>query len=132
MSTVNSLNTMLAKMKVTGPVQKLLHQSGVRMNVAIYLLGTGCLGVGAFWLTLISSRLMFLAVVAGLLSVRFRTCSSATTRAKRLRKFEEQFPEAIDLVARALRAGHALPDRPGHGGRRTLGAGRHGVPHSVR
>ena len=24
-------------------------------------------------------------------------------------KFEEQFPEAIDLVARALRAGHALP-----------------------
>jgi tight adherence protein B len=26
-----------------------------------------------------------------------------------MRKFEEQFPEAIDLVARALRAGHALP-----------------------
>ena len=24
-------------------------------------------------------------------------------------KFEEQFPEAIDLIGRALRAGHALP-----------------------
>ena len=24
-------------------------------------------------------------------------------------KFEEQFPEAIDLIARALRAGHAFP-----------------------
>jgi tight adherence protein B len=27
---------------------------------------------------------------------------------KRIRKFEEQFPEAIDLIARALRAGHAF------------------------
>jgi len=109
MSTVNSLNSMLAKMKVTGPVQKLLHQSGVRMNVAIYLLGTGCLGVGAFWLTLISSRLMFLAVVAGLLIGSIPYMFVRYKRAKRLRKFEEQFPEAIDLVARALRAGHALP-----------------------
>jgi tight adherence protein B len=30
-------------------------------------------------------------------------------RKSRMKKFEEQFPEAIDLVARALRAGHALP-----------------------
>jgi tight adherence protein B len=29
-------------------------------------------------------------------------------RSKRLLKFEEQFPEAIDLLSRALRAGHAL------------------------
>jgi tight adherence protein B len=30
-------------------------------------------------------------------------------RNKRMFKFEEYFPEAIDLIARALRAGHALP-----------------------
>ena len=30
-------------------------------------------------------------------------------RTKRLRLFEEQFPEAIELLARALRAGHAFP-----------------------
>jgi tight adherence protein B len=30
-------------------------------------------------------------------------------RNNRTYKFEEQFPEAIDLMARALRAGHALP-----------------------
>jgi tight adherence protein B len=29
-------------------------------------------------------------------------------RKKRIEKFEEQFPEAIDLIARALRAGHGL------------------------
>ena len=30
-------------------------------------------------------------------------------RTKRMRLFEEQFPEAIELLARALRAGHAFP-----------------------
>ena len=29
-------------------------------------------------------------------------------RSKRLRKFEEEFPEALDLIARALKAGHAF------------------------
>ncbi len=29
-------------------------------------------------------------------------------RGRRVRKFEEQFPEAIELIARALRAGHAF------------------------
>ena len=29
-------------------------------------------------------------------------------RSSRLKKFEEQFPEALDLLARAIRAGHAL------------------------
>ena len=109
MSSVNSLNTMLARMKVTGPVQRLLHQSGVRLNVAVFLLLTGCLGVGAFWLTLLSTRLIFLAVVGGLLIGSIPYIFVRFKRAKRLRKFEDQFPEAIDLVARALRAGHALP-----------------------
>src|SRR4029077_10425841 len=29
-------------------------------------------------------------------------------RTSRLRRFEEQFPEALDLLSRAIRAGHAL------------------------
>ena len=29
-------------------------------------------------------------------------------RSSRLKKFEEQFPEALDLLSRAIRAGHAF------------------------
>ena len=37
-------------------------------------------------------------------------CSSCVAPARSgFAKFEEQFPEAIDLIARALRAGHAFP-----------------------
>ena len=37
-----------------------------------------------------------------------RSCTSSYKKNQRLKKFEEQFPEAIDLIARALRAGHAF------------------------
>ena len=37
-----------------------------------------------------------------------RSWSSASRRRSECSKFEEQFPEAIDLIARALRAGHAF------------------------
>lgn len=33
----------------------------------------------------------------------------AVRRERRMRRIEEQFPQALDLLARALRAGHALP-----------------------
>ena len=44
--------------------------------------------------------------------------------AKRLRKFEEQFPEAIELMARALRAGHAFTTGLQNGRRRGSRSGR--------
>jgi tight adherence protein B len=47
-------------------------------------------------------------VGAGLLSATLPYLYVRRKRAVRLRTFEEQFPEAIDLISRALRAGHAL------------------------
>jgi tight adherence protein B len=51
-----------------------------------------------------SAALVLGIIAAGLpiLFVKFKA-------KQRLALFEEQFPEAIDLIARALRAGHALP-----------------------
>ena len=46
-------------------------------------------------------------------------------------KFEEQFPEAIDLLARALRAGHALTTGLSMVADEMAGAGRAGVPAAV-
>ena len=109
MSSVGSVNAVLTRLRVAGPIQQYLHQSGMHLNVSVYVLMIGCWGVGAFWVALILSRLVPLAVVAGVLGASVPYLFVRYKRAKRLRKFEEQFPEAIDLVARALRAGHALP-----------------------
>ncbi len=109
MSTVASVNAVLTRLRVAGPVQQFLHQSGMHLNVSVYLLMIGCWGVGAFWITLILSRFVLLAAVFGILGGLVPYLFVRYKRGKRLRRFEEQFPEAIDLVARALRAGHALP-----------------------
>ena len=37
-----------------------------------------------------------------------RSCTSKVKRTRRLRTFEEEFPEALDLISRALKAGHAF------------------------
>ena len=56
--------------------------------------------------------------------VAFRIAYVRHVRNKRMLKFEEQFPEAIDLLARALRAGHALTTGLQHGGRGAAAADR--------
>jgi tight adherence protein B len=48
---------------------------------------------------------LIVGISAGFLPIAFVKHMAA----RRLAVFEEQFPEAIDLIARALRAGHALP-----------------------
>jgi tight adherence protein B len=49
-----------------------------------------------------------IAVAVGLLALFFPELNLRSRRKRRLRKFEEQFPEAIDLLGRAIRAGHPL------------------------
>ena len=48
------------------------------------------------------------AVVANRRRVSCPTCSCAIAARRRTRLFEDQFPQAIDLIASSLRAGHAF------------------------
>ncbi len=63
------------------------------------------------WLTYYTYLALVAAPLFGLLPYLF----VRHARTKRLELFEEQFPESIELIARALRAGHAFPDRPSDG-----------------
>ena len=47
-------------------------------------------------------------LAAGMLGVAVPFLYLRQRRAKRFRRFEEQFPEGLDLISRALRAGHAF------------------------
>lgn len=91
------------------PVQRRLERAGMKMSVAAFLLlsvWAGTLTGVLLWLG--SGRFEAGLLVGGVvlfiphLYVQYRG-------GKRTWKFEEQFPEAVDLIARALRAGHALP-----------------------
>jgi tight adherence protein B len=88
-------------------IAKLIEQSGTKTGVSAVILMAGLLGLvtalggsallgGAVFLP----GFMFGAAVPFVVLMRKRTV--------RLRKFEEQFPEALDLLSRAIKAGHAF------------------------
>ena len=89
-------------------IAKLIEQSGTKTGVSAVVLMAGLLGLvtalggsavlgGAIGFM---PGFMFGAAVPFVVLMRKRTV--------RLRKFEEQFPEALDLLSRAIKAGHAF------------------------
>jgi tight adherence protein B len=78
------------------------------MTVGSLLLASGCLALGGFVVTqLLTGRALF-GLAAGAVTCTLPFMYVSYMKNKRLKKFEEQFPEAIDLIGRALRAGHAF------------------------
>ena len=57
---------------------------------------------------ILSQRLLPTAL-AGIAGFMFPYMYVRRLRTRRIRRFEEQFPEAIDLLGRSIRAGHAFP-----------------------
>jgi tight adherence protein B len=109
LSNVPQLNSALTQMtRLTAPLQRDLMQAGMTTTVGTILLSAACLSLGTF----VVVRMFFFSTMLGIgaavvmFFVPFMWVSHKKNQ--RLKKFEEQFPEAIDLIARALRAGHAF------------------------
>ena len=109
LSAIPSMNTALTRSRaVLGPVERLIAQADLRMTVGTFVLSCACAAVLTFlvlhWLTREPLLALAVATVAGwvpVVLVKYK-------RSKRILKFEEQFPEALDLLSRSLKAGHAL------------------------
>lgn len=90
-------------------LDRFILQSGLNWTVAKLLLGCGAVGLVA-WLAMEmgahQSRLVGAAVAAALGCAPFMYVQYM--RSKRLGRIERQLPDALDLIARALRAGHAF------------------------
>jgi tight adherence protein B len=91
------------------PIQRNLDRAGMSMGLAAFLMLSLWSGVLVFVLLWIATRHMWVGAMAGGLTLFVPHMFVQFKGGRRSWKFEEQFPEAVDLVARALRAGHALP-----------------------
>lgn len=109
LSSVKQFNTVLGRLgNLTAPLQRDLTQAGLNITVGTLLLSSGCLAVGAFLLTKLLTIFTIIAIAVGVFAAFIPFIWLRRRKDVRLRKFEEQFPEAIDLIGRALRAGHAF------------------------
>ncbi|HSV44826.1 MAG TPA: type II secretion system F family protein [Ramlibacter sp.] len=96
----------------TGPGERLslyVRTSGMEVSAAELLLLSVVLGLVGFALPALIGRppVIGAAVALGLAWLPWWRVSS--TRNKRIQRFEQQFPEALDMMGRAMRAGHAFP-----------------------
>jgi len=85
-----------------------IEQSGVRISISGLLLTSLVLAVLFGFITFAAIRLTVGWAVGGALGFAMPFVFLRVKRTRRLRAFEEAFPEALDLISRALKAGHAF------------------------
>ena len=85
-----------------------IEQSGSTLTVSALLLRAVGLGVAAGLLVDMITDIPLVPLVVGIIAFCIPFMVLQRRRTSRLRKFEEMFPEALDLIARAVRAGHAF------------------------
>jgi tight adherence protein B len=85
-----------------------IEQSGMKVSISgVLLVATVCGALGALLVTMATRSPM--GIPAGFaIGFALPFMFLKFKRTKRLRAFEEMFPEALDLIARALKAGHAF------------------------
>ena len=109
LSDMGFLDAMLARCgQITRPMQLTITQSGLKVTVGVVILSCLCAAAVMFAFVSVYLNLPLLAVIFAALAGYLPYGYVRWVRSRRLLKFDEQFPEAMDLLARALRAGHAL------------------------
>ncbi len=108
LSTVPALNRVMRTSAAVALLQKRLSQAGMGIRPGKFLLTCGC--SGAMSALLVSqfvdgAAVPLAAFIAGVYAP-FGVMS--VRRARRFRRFESMLPEAIELLARAVRAGHSF------------------------
>src|SRR5580765_5452834 len=108
MSKIPALDNLLRRSSSISNLQTLLEQADVKSRAGNVLLLCLLSGAGLGLIVLVFSPFPQFAWL-GLIIGGFLPYSYANyKRSKRFSKFEELFPEAIDTLARAVRAGHAF------------------------
>jgi tight adherence protein B len=109
LSSVPLLHRWMSRWPLFGRMRFFLTQAGMNVRPAKFLLLCGVFAfsgyvVAAHTIAKFPGAPIAVALAAGLLPVAM----ASFKRRQRLNKFEEHFPEALDLLGRAVRAGHAF------------------------
>jgi len=109
LSTVPLLNRLMLRWSGAMRLRRVLEQAGMQLKLGKLVLIIGVMVLSTY---LIVEHLFYrstlLAAVIGIAAGFIPIGIVIFKRQRRLRQFERHFPEAIDLLSRAVRAGHAF------------------------
>src|SRR5215469_1628654 len=108
LSGVPAIHRLLLQWSWASKLQDFISQAGMAVKPGKVLLLSIVLGLATYILTAFFSHFPLAALLLGILAAALPVLFVVWKRRKRLRQFEERFPEALDLLGRAVRAGHAF------------------------
>jgi tight adherence protein B len=108
MSGVPWLHQMMMKWSWSTKLQDYVMQAGMTLKPAKLLMICGIVGLGSYLGAGYFLARFYFTLPIGIIAALLPIAYVAFKRSRRLRKFEEHFPEALDLLGRAVRAGHAF------------------------
>ena len=108
MSTIPWLDRALTKMELAPRIRRFLYQANVKWTVGqLSLLCAACFIVPAYLVYLRTDAMLF-GFLIGLVTGAGPIIFVFQKRKRRLGKFEQGIPEALELIVSALRVGHSL------------------------
>jgi tight adherence protein B len=109
LSEVSAIARLLSSVAVAARLERLIEQAGLSWTVAsVTLTGAAAGALGLAFVILTAQPALF-GLLAGAVLASLPWMYVMWKRNRRMRRLEQQLPEALDLITRAVRAGHALP-----------------------
>jgi tight adherence protein B len=108
LSQIPALDSLLRSSAQVSAIQKTLAQAGIPMRAGNFIGLSALAGVAAAIIAYVLSKRVEIAWVAMIVGFLLPYSYASFKRTKRFARFDELFPEAIDTLARAVRAGHAF------------------------
>jgi tight adherence protein B len=103
-----AIDAVLRAFSVTARAEAMLEQAEVRVTVARLFTFSGIGLVVGFILGLVSNMGLIMSAVLAPVGAFVPFAYAMFMRSRRNHKLSEQLPDALDMMARSLRAGHAL------------------------
>ena len=108
LSDVSIINRILNGIPFLKKLDELTIQANVKQPIGVFLLLAPLVGAALFWLVNQQFHNQIVAGLAGLFGLSVPFLYLIMLKQKRVEKFRTQLPEGLELMARALKAGHAL------------------------
>ncbi len=108
LSDLPMLHRLLLRWSWSGRFREYIAQAGMKIKLGKLFLFSAVLALGAYLLGQQLSHNQLVGAGASIVGALLPFGYVAFKRKRRLREFEKNFPEAIDLLGRAVRAGHAF------------------------
>ena len=103
-----AVDRLLSRSRAGSGLGRLIEQSGIKTTPSAMVMFSLCAAAGLGLLAVLFVRQPFAGPAIGALGAFAPFAWLKQKRSTRLKRFEEQFPEALDVLSRAIRAGHAF------------------------